>query len=464
MAADPNTDNTSVLDPAASFNARAGDKIATDRITDGGVAHGAKAQRIKIGFGADSAYTDVEASNPLPAGGSFISTSNSTTTLLTGDATYQGTSEDVTGFTTASVSIYGSLNTATGTLFFEVSSDNVVFSSIKRIVPQLSFDIPHMWNIGERYFRIRYLNDSVAQTGSFRIQTIFANGRTMELANTLEGTVGLTNIVQLTREINPADLGLARRLVTGQRAFFFFGFNAVVGTSWEDIHPAGGDINWQTSAQSIEIVSTDVADNGTTPGLGVQSVEVHGLSDTGVDQDEIILTNGTTAVAGTLTYRRINKMHSETCGTYGGSHQGDIICRIASAGAELARMTGVEGNVDTAVVYGSGEAGNGYYSVPLGKVLYITRLEVIADVATNKTVDIALYERENILDTTTPFAPRRVLWQESGVSEANIEKEFKSHIKVKALADIWFRGKGSANTKIEVALDFYLLDENASGA
>lgn len=268
----------------------------------------------------------------------------------------------------------------------------------------------------------------------------------------------------VVRQITSIELDYARKHITGQRAFFFFGFNDAVGTSWEDIHPNGGDINWQTAAKDIEIISSDVADNGTTPGLGVQSVEIHGLSATGADQDEVILTNGTSAVAGTLTYIRINKMHSETCGTYGGSHQGKITCRVAGAGATLSMMTGEEGNPDTAVVYGSGEAGNGYYSVPLGKVLYITRLEVIPNFgASNKTIDIALYERENILDTTTPFAPRRVLWQETGVENA-IQKEFKSHIKIKALTDIWFRAKGSATSKIEVSLDFYLLDQDSSGA
>ena len=44
----------------------------------------------------------------------------------------------------------------------------------------------------------------------------------------------------------------------------------------------------------MKIASSDAADNGTTPGLGVQSVEIHGLSATGADQDEVLLTNGTT--------------------------------------------------------------------------------------------------------------------------------------------------------------------------
>ena len=259
------------------------------------------------------------------------------------------------------------------------------------------------------------------------------------------------------------DLEYARIQVKGtDRAFFFFGFNDAVGTSWEDIHPNGGDINWLTTAGKVEVLSSDAAD--TAAGLGVRSVEIHGLSATGADQDEIIATNGVTAVISTLDYIRVNKMHSETCGTYGGSHQGNITCRVSVAGATVSLMTGEEGAVDTAVVYGSGEAGNGYYSVPLGKVMYITRLQVIPNFgASNKTIDIALYEREDILDSSVPVSPRRVLWQESGVENA-IDKEFKSHLKIKALTDVWFRAKGSAESKIEVYLDFYLLDENASGA
>lgn len=96
--------------------------------------------------------------------------------------------------------------------------------------------------------------------------------------------------------------------------------------------------------------------------------------------------------------------------------------------------------------------------------MYITRLEVIPDVASNKTVDVILYEREDILDVTGPtFSPKRILWKESGV-ETKTEKNFSSYIKVKPLADVWFRAKASGTSKIEVYLEFYLLDENSAGA
>ena len=127
-------------------------------------------------------------------------------------------------------------------------------------------------------------------------------------------------------------------------------------------------------------------------------------------------------------------------------------------------MTGREGSVDTAAVYGTGEAGNGYWTVPLDKVLYITRLEVTPNVKSNQTIDIVLYEREGILNTTAPNDPRRILWSAIEIDRP-VLKVFKSHIKIKNLTDIWFRAKPSGtNSKVSVSLDFYLLDEDASGA
>ena len=106
------------------------------------------------------------------------------------------------------------------------------------------------------------------------------------------------------------DLEYARIQANGtDRAFFFFGHNDDVGTTYEDIHPNGGDINWITTATKVEVSSSDAAD--TAAGLGTRSVEIHGLSATGVDQDEVIAMNGVTPVESSLTYVRVNKIHNE---------------------------------------------------------------------------------------------------------------------------------------------------------
>src|SRR4051812_4733252 len=44
-----------------------GEIISTDAITDGGVANGAKVQRMKPGYGPDGGFTDVDVLKPLPS-------------------------------------------------------------------------------------------------------------------------------------------------------------------------------------------------------------------------------------------------------------------------------------------------------------------------------------------------------------------------------------------------------------
>jgi hypothetical protein len=310
-------------------------------------------------------------------------------------------------------------------------------------------------------FRIHYVNGPTAQ-GSLTLQVDLKTNGTA--TTRIDQTIRRSEDVLLVRDGTDFILDASRENIEGVITDQFFGFNTAVGASYEDIHPNGGDINWQTVASGVAISSSHTAD--ASGGLGVRSVELHGLSATGENQDEVILLNGTTEVESALTYIRVNKLHSETCGTYGGSHQGDITCRMTSAGAKtgnvMAIMVGDEGAVGSSVQYGLGEAGNGYWSVPLGKVMYITRIQVIPDVASNKTVDIALYEREDLLTISGDMAPRRVVWAEKAV-DSEVSKEFPSHLKIKPLADLFFRASATASTEIEVYVDFYLVDENANG-
>ena len=282
----------------------------------------------------------------------------------------------------------------------------------------------------------------------------------------IDVSISTAHDADAVRVVSPVDLDLARRLVQGQRAFFFVGRNEAVSTSWVDIHPASGNINWLSVATILGIESSNT--NDTADGLGARSVEVHGLSTTGVDQSEVIALNGTSEVSSTLSYIRVNKFHLEDVGTYGGAHRGDITCRASSGGAgtgvTLSTMMGFEGSVDASVQYGSGEADNGYYTVPLGKVAYLTDLTIDIDaVGGNKTADVILYEREGILTTSAPMLPRRLLWSAAEARD-EVVKTFKSHIKIKGLTDIFFRAQASGSgTKIAVTLDFYLLDANTDG-
>lgn len=262
------------------------------------------------------------------------------------------------------------------------------------------------------------------------------------------------------------DLESSRIHIAGGQSDFFFGKNdALQNGVFEDVWNGGGDIQWQTVAAKIKVQSTNAAD--TALGTGLRSVEVHGLSPTGVDQDEVITLDGVTAVESALTYIRVNLVHNEEVGTYGGSHEGDIEVRVTnptfSNGDLLAFMNGQEGSINVSSQYGIGEAENGFTSVPLGKVIYIKSIEVVPiDVA--KPITIIMYEREDILNTASKFGPRRIIWQAEEI-ERPIEKIFQSHIKIKALADLWFRAEGNGQTGgVSVWMDYYIVDANARGA
>jgi len=400
-------------------------------------------------------------SNYMPL--KVVSIDNSSSINLTSATSlgFTGVWEDVKDYTSITVFIDGtSSGVVEGDLEVQFSQDGInIHKTISFTNSDVTDVLPRSIGVMSKYFRVMYT--SVSDLLTFNLQVMFHLENIINNV-TLDQILQGTEDVQLVRNATNFDLDVARKHIIGQDSSFFFGFNDSVTSTWQDIHPFTGDINWLTVGGKVELISSDAADNGTTPGLGVQSVKIYGLSLTGVAQDEVILTNGISAVESVNSYIRINKMSSETCGTYGGSNQGDITCRVTGAGSTLSVMTGQEGLVDVDVVYGAGESGNGYFSVPLGKVMYITRIEVMPDVSVNKIVDIVLYKRENILDITTPFSPRRELWSERSATKA-IEKVFKSHVKIKSLTDLFFRAKSSGTSPIQVSLDFYLVDEDLDG-
>ena len=395
---------------------------------------------------------------------SAIGTNSRAAATLAAGATFQGVGEDVSKHGRVGVSIVSD-NATDGTLTMEVSRDNIKWGGPTRTWTDTTIAVPHMWNIVEKYFRIKYVNGTTEAT-NLSIQTQYSNNADIALAHPLNDIIQGDEDVQLVRSASVVHLDISREHVKSQGTDLIFGFNADVGTSWEDIWPQGGDIAWQTTASVMGISSSSAVD--TLLGAGARQLEIHGLSATGVDQKETLDMSGTTEVDTALTYIRITKMHLENVGTYGGSHQGDITARVGSSGAKsgaiLAVMTGQEGSVDTSVQYGSGEINAGHWTVPLDKVAYLIGGTVIVNTTASKTADVVLYERENLLDATAPYGPRRELW---GATETQgiVPIELKHFQKIKQLTDIWFRAQASnAGTKISVELYFYVLDNNSEGA
>ena len=79
-------------------------------------------------------------------------------------ATFQGVGEDVYRYGRVGVATTSD-NASDGTLTIEVSHDDVTWGGPTRSIADTRFAQPVMWNIVEKYFRIRYVNGPTEALG-----------------------------------------------------------------------------------------------------------------------------------------------------------------------------------------------------------------------------------------------------------------------------------------------------------
>lgn len=106
---------------------------------------------------------------------------------LAAAATFQGVGEDVSKYGRVGVSITSD-NATDGTLTMEVSRDNVNWGGPTRTWADTRFAQPHMWNIVEKYFRIKYVNGTTEAT-NLAIQVQYSNNANILLGHQLDETL-----------------------------------------------------------------------------------------------------------------------------------------------------------------------------------------------------------------------------------------------------------------------------------
>lgn len=181
----------------------------------------------------------------------------------------------------------------------------------------------------------------------------------------------------------PFILQVQRGLVPGVSRVAIVGHNTDIDTATvpEDIWEGGGLYPFQSVPQNLEVLSSSTDD--TAAGTGMRTVRVVGLDGGYHEISEVVALNGTTAVALTQQYFRVNQLVGVTAGS-GGQNAGVITLRVASAGATQAVM-------DT----GDGLAHQAIYTVPAGKTLhFITRESALLRVGSSETVEIHVKIRQ----------------------------------------------------------------------
>lgn len=183
-----------------------------------------------------------------------------------------------------------------------------------------------------------------------------------------------------------------------------FGKNSAVGATYEGVTDQSEAYEFQTDADYYDIISSDANDSGVAQtDTGAYTLFLAGLDSDFNPITETVTLTGDTTVTTAQQFRRLNRAYVVSCGTYGGTNEGNIT--IAS-----------QTDSDTVgyIAAGEGQTRQAVYTVPAGYTAYIRRITLSA--ASNKTVEFRGRIRLSGDDTTVPASPWRTVFEHVGIS------------------------------------------------
>ena len=162
----------------------------------------------------------------------------------------------------------------------------------------------------------------------------------------------------------PFDLQVSRGQVDGHTPIYIFGLSATIGSTaygpaWEGLTASGGNYVYPSSAAVMYLYSSSASDTAVT-------VQINGLDANYNPISEQILLQGTTAIATTNSYLRINSL-----ATVVGTAVGNVSLYSNSA------KTG--GTLYAQINIGNGNSQMSIYTVPAGYTFYQTYLQADAN-------------------------------------------------------------------------------------
>lgn len=219
-----------------------------------------------------------------------------------------------------------------------------------------------------------------------------------------------------------------------------FAANPAVGTSLEDVWNEGGTEVYLSSAETMDIVSTDGADKGTpTAGTGARTVKIFGLDNNYDLIDETVTLDGTNPVTTVNSYLRVHRLIVTSAGT-GGQNAGDITATASTAASVHAKIS-----------IGDNQTLKSQYTVPNG--YYMLANDFFASCAKNDQAEV----RVEVRPLNEVFQVKFVfqLFQQAE------EFQFNPSRLVAPKTDIRVRAKNIGGTTISLtaAYDFYLVPE-----
>jgi hypothetical protein len=299
---------------------------------------------------------------------SSTSTVNSTSTLLNAGATFTGTSEDASGYTSVVVACK---TDQVGILYVDFSIDGTNWDSTLTYAVAANVNEVHRITVTRRYFRVRFENTSASNQTYLRLQTLL--GSYQSLTSNLNQSIQQDADTLVTRPID-FNLNLANGLVQGHNVTIKDGFNADVDTGSvpEDLWSSGGVYTgFVATAAAGEIVVAG-ADTGTV---------YYSYMATDTDTD---YTFGSIAVTGAGTYALGHNIWRSNFAYF---DNGSTI----NVGLITLRHTATPANIFWTIDAGLGQSYCAAYSVPTGSKVFIDRITANLRGATTGSADGYFY-------------------------------------------------------------------------
>lgn len=379
----------------------------------------------------------------------LVDTGNSSTTPLTGGATFTGTAVDVSQY--ARISVFVDTDAA-GTLKMQFSSDGTNWDRTKPVdidPATLGDGSTHTLAVATQYFRVLLENGASAQT-HLRLETMYHNVSDGVLMSSVDQRVSRVNDVQLVRTTNNFQFDMARNLYRDRYVVHKFGSNPAVPSGERDIWLWGatsaGNINypWPTAAETVRIrAGGNAAD--TAAGAGARSVTIEGLDENWALASETVATAGASASsATTTTFIRVYRAYVAESGTYGAANTGAIIIENTSSTNVLAAIQAARGQTQIS-----------HYTVPDGYTAYLRAAEVSVDGAANKELTIRMYQRRDADNTSSNIRAPRLVHESTGVSGEKV-LNWESLPSFPGKTDLWWTSQGVSGSAASVDYDLWL--------
>ena len=247
-------------------------------------------------------------------------------------------------------------------------------------------------------------------------------------------------------------LEIQRGNVPGMSVVHKFGRNAAVGTSYTPI--AVGAV-YQTpqvaAAATLRVKAGDA--NDTSAGTGAREITLEGLDETGAMVTEALATAGTSASSATsATFIRLFRAYITASGTYAnasaGSHAADIVIENGAGGTDWATIDSTD--------FSRSQSEIAAYTIPLGKEGYIASVAINVD--SNKTANIIMFKRANILETAAPYTAMRMQVQWGGVTGHAGLHPVTMLGPFPALTDTGFMAKAASSAEVDIDYEILLID------